>query len=172
MLTLGVELILSNATSLRRTSRLKLREVERSQKNGANVVWSTGRTSARVRESVLRERPPRACSRRLAEAAMDPATQSASITALALSGSGKVVDSLRLDTLLHPGNQAHAIASRDMEHREELHSPVHQAAANLYADSLDKTWNPASLIGMYSLIGLMTHRRDKVLLLGKKSGTS
>jgi len=79
-----------------------------------------------------------------------------------------------LTTFFTQRNQAHRdLLSRDMAHREELHSQFIKAAANLYADSLDKTLeNPASLIGMYSLIGLMRPiAAGKVLLAGKKSGT-
>lgn len=52
-------------------------------------------------------------------------------------------------------NQAHRdFLSRDVAHREELYSEFIKEATNLYVDSLDKSLeNPASLIGMYSLIG-------------------
>ena len=106
---------------------------------------------------------------------MDPATQSAAITALA-AVAGSIVGGLAsfLTTFFTQRNQAHRdLLSRDVAHREELYSQFIKAAANLYADSLDKTLeNPASLIGMYSLIGLMRPiAADKVLLAGKKSGT-
>ena len=57
-----------------------------------------------------------------------------------------------------------------MAHREELYAQFIKEATNLYADSLDKTLeNPASLIGMYSLIGrIRLVGSDKVLLAAEK----
>ncbi len=128
-----------------------------------------------VRGAFCERELPRALQRRLAAAAMAPATQSASITALAAIA-GSVVGGLAsfLTTFFTQRNQAHRdLLSRDMAHREELYPQFIKEAANLYADSLDKTLeNPASLIGMYSLIGLMRPiAAGKVLLAGKKSGT-
>jgi len=58
-----------------------------------------------------------------------------------------------------------------MAHRKSC-IRVHQSGANLYPIRWIKPWKPRSLIGMYSLIGLMeTIAADKVLLAGKKSGT-
>jgi hypothetical protein len=64
--------------------------------------------------------------------------------------------------------------SRDVAHREELYSQFIKEAANLYADSLDKTLeNPAAVIGMYALIGRMTlNAGDKVLLAAEKVADS
>jgi hypothetical protein len=85
---------------------------------------------------------------------MDPAI----ITALA-AVMGSIVGGLAsfATTYFTQRNQAHRdLLSRDVAHREELYSQFIKEAANLYADSLDKTLeNPASLIGMYSLIGRM-----------------
>jgi hypothetical protein len=107
---------------------------------------------------------------------MDPASQSAAITALAA-----VMDSLVggltsfATTFFTQRNQAHRdLLSRDMAHREELYSQFIKEAANLYADSLDKTLeNPAAVIGMYSLIGRMRlNAGDKVLLAAEKVADS
>ncbi len=89
---------------------------------------------------------------------MDPATQSASITALAAI-SGSIVGGLAsfATTFFTQRNQAHRdVLSRDVAHREELYSQFIKEATNLFVDSLDKTLsNPGSLIGLYSLIGRM-----------------
>jgi hypothetical protein len=56
------------------------------------------------------------------------------------------------------------LLSRDVAQREELYSQFIKEAANLYADSLDKTLeNPASLIGRIRLLG-----SDKVLAAAEK----
>jgi hypothetical protein len=87
---------------------------------------------------------------------MDPASQSAAITALA-AVAGSIVGGLAsfLTTFFTQRHQAHRdLVSRDVAHREELYSQFIKEAANLYVDSLDKTVvNPASLIGIYSLVG-------------------
>jgi len=87
---------------------------------------------------------------------MNPASQSAAITALA-AVAGSIVGGLAsfLTTFFTQRHQAHRdLVSRDVAHREELYSQFIKEAANLYVDSLDKTVvNPASLIGMYSLVG-------------------
>ena len=103
---------------------------------------------------------------------MDPATQSAAITALAAIA-GSVVGGLAsfATTYFTQRNQAHRdLLSRDAAHREELYSQFIKEAANLYVDSLDKTLeNPVSLIGMYSLIGrIRLIGSDKVLLAAEK----
>jgi hypothetical protein len=89
---------------------------------------------------------------------MDPATQSASITALAAI-SGSIVGGLAsfATTFFTQRNQAHRdVLSRDVVHREELYSQFVKEATNLFVDSLDKALpNPGSLIGLYSLIGRM-----------------
>ena len=107
---------------------------------------------------------------------MDSATQSAAITALAAI-TGSVVGGLAsfLTTFFTQRNQAHRdLLSRDVAHREELYSQFIKEAANLYADSLDKTLeNPASLIGMYSLIGRMRlNAGDGVLAAAEKVADS
>ena len=87
---------------------------------------------------------------------MNHATQSTAITALA-AVAGSIVGGLAsfLTTFFTQRHQAHRdLVSRDVAHREELYSQFIKEAANLYVDSLDKTVvNPASLIGMYSLVG-------------------
>jgi hypothetical protein len=89
---------------------------------------------------------------------MDPATQSASITALA-AVMGSLVGGLAsfATTFFTQRNQAHRdVQSRDAAQREDLYSQFIKEAASLYVDSLDKALeNPASLIEMYSLIGRM-----------------
>jgi len=89
---------------------------------------------------------------------MDPAIQSASITALA-AVMGSLVGGLASfgTTFFTQRHQAHRERlSRDVAQREDLYSQFIKEAANLYLDSLDKTLeSPASLIGMYSLIGRM-----------------
>jgi hypothetical protein len=99
---------------------------------------------------------------------MDPAI----ITALA-AVSGSIVGGLAsfATTYFTQRNQAHRdFLSRDVAHREELYSQFIKEATNLYADSLDKTLtNPATLIGMYSLIGrIRLIGSDKVLLAAEK----
>ena len=87
---------------------------------------------------------------------MEPATQSAAITALAAIA-GSVVGGLTsfATTYFTQRNQAHRdFLSRDMANREELYSQFIKEATNLYVDSLGKTLeNAASLIGMFSLVG-------------------
>jgi hypothetical protein len=99
---------------------------------------------------------------------MDPAI----ITALA-AVMGSVVGGLAsfATTYFTQRNQAHRdLLSREVAHREELYSQFIKEATNLYADSLDKTLtNPATLIGMYSLIGrIRLIGSDKVLLAAEK----
>ncbi len=103
---------------------------------------------------------------------MDPATQSAAITALAAIA-GSIVGGLAsfATTFFTQRNQAHRdLLSRDVAHREELYSQFIKEAANLYIDSLDKTLeNAVPLIGMYSLIGrIRLITGDKVLLAAEK----
>jgi len=103
---------------------------------------------------------------------MDPASQSAAITALAAIA-GSIVGGLTsfATTYFTQRNQAHRdLLSREVAHREELYSEFIKEATNLYADSLDKTLtNPATLIGMYSLIGrIRLIGSDKVLLAAEK----
>jgi len=98
------------------------------------------------------------------------------ITALA-AVSGSIVGGLAsfATTYFTQRNQAHRdFLSRDVAHREELYSQFIKEAANLYADSLDKTLeNPAAVIGMYALIGRMTlNAGDKVLLAAEKVADS
>jgi hypothetical protein len=98
------------------------------------------------------------------------------ITALA-AVSGSIVGGLAsfATTYFTQHNQAHRdFLSRDVAHREELYSQFIKEAANLYADSLDKTLeNPAAVIGMYSLIGRMRlNAGDKVLLAAEKVADS
>ena len=98
------------------------------------------------------------------------------ITALA-AVSGSIVGGLAsfATTFFTQRNQAHRdFLSRDVAHREELYSQFIKEATNLYADSLDKTLtNPATLIGMYSLIGrIRLIGSDKVLLAAEKVADS
>ena len=107
---------------------------------------------------------------------MDPATQSAAITALAAIA-GSVVGGLAsfLTTFFTQRNQAHRdLLSQNVAHREELYSQFIKEAANLYVDSLDKTLEkPASLIGMYSLVGrIRLVGNDKVLAAAEKVAES
>jgi hypothetical protein len=107
---------------------------------------------------------------------MDPASQSAAITALA-AVMGSLVGGLTsfATTFFTQRNQAHRdFLSRDVANREELYSQFIKEATNLYADSLDKTLtNPAMLIGMYSLIGrIRLIGSDKVLLAAEKVADS
>ena len=107
---------------------------------------------------------------------MDPATQSAAITALAAIA-GSVVGGLAsfLTTFFTQRNQAHRdLLSRDVAHREGLYSQFIKEATNLYIDSLDKTLeNPVSLIEVYSLIGRMRLiAGDKVLLAAEQIADS
>ena len=82
---------------------------------------------------------------------MDPAIQSASITALAAIG-GSIAGGLAsfATTFFTQRNQAHRdLQSRDAAQREELYSQFIKEAANLFVDSLDKNLeNPVSLIGL------------------------
>ena len=99
---------------------------------------------------------------------MDPAI----ITALA-AVMGSIVGGLAsfATTYFTQRNQAHRdFLSRDVAHREELYAQFIKETTNLYADSLDKTLtNPATLIGMYSLIGrIRLLGSDKVLLAAEK----
>src|SRR6266508_4023065 len=103
---------------------------------------------------------------------MDSAIQSAAITALAAIA-GSVVGGLAsfLTTFFTQRNQAHRdFLSRDVAQREELYSQFIKEAANLYVDSLDKTLEkPASLIGMFSLVGrIRLLGSDKVLAAAEK----
>ena len=103
---------------------------------------------------------------------MEPATQSAAITALAAIA-GSIVGGLSsfLTTFFTQRNQAHRdLLSRDVAHREELYSQFIKEATNLYIDSLDKTLeNPVSLIGMYSLVGrIRLVSSDTVLAAAEK----
>lgn len=103
---------------------------------------------------------------------MDLATQSASITALAAIA-GSVVGGLAsfATTFFTQRNQAHRdLVSRDVAKREELYSQFIKEATNLFIDSLDKTLdNPASLIGLYSLVGrVRLIAGDEVLLRAEK----
>ena len=107
---------------------------------------------------------------------MDPATQSAAITALAAIA-GSMVGGLAsfATTFFTQRNQAHRdFLSRDVAHREELYSQFIKETTNLYADSLDKTLeNPASLIGMYSLVGrIRLVGSDTVLAAAEKVADS
>ena len=99
---------------------------------------------------------------------MDPAI----ITALA-AVSGSIVGGLAsfATTYFTQRNQAHRdFLSRDVAHREELYSEFIKEATNLYIDSLDRSLEkPASLIGMYSLVGrIRLMAGDKVLLAAEK----
>jgi hypothetical protein len=103
---------------------------------------------------------------------MEPATQSAAITAFAAIA-GSIVGGLSsfLTTFFTQRNQAHRdLLSRDVAHREELYSQFIKEATNLYIDSLDKTLeNPVSLIGMYSLVGrIRLVSSDTVLAAAEK----
>jgi hypothetical protein len=103
---------------------------------------------------------------------MDPAIQSASITAFAAIA-GSVVGGLASFTtsFFTQRNQAHRdLVSRDLAKRQELYSQFIKEATNLYIDSLDKTLdNPASLIGLSSLVGRMRLiAGDEVLLRAGK----
>jgi hypothetical protein len=107
---------------------------------------------------------------------MDPATQSASVTALA-AVAGSAVGGLAsfATTFFTQRNQAHRdLLSRDMARREELYSQFIREATNLYVDSLDKTLeNPGALIEMYSLVGRMRLiAGNKVLLAAEKLAES
>jgi hypothetical protein len=122
-----------------------------------------------------RELPRALQRRRLAEAAMDPAIQPALITALA-AVMGSLVGGLAsfATTFFTQRYQARRdLLSRDAANREELYSQFIKEAANLYIDSLGRTLeNPASLIGMYSLVGrIRLIGTDKVLLAAERSRT-
>jgi len=62
------------------------------------------------------------------------------------------------------------VLSKDAANREELYSHFIKESANLYMDSLGHTLeNPASLIGLYSLVGrIRLISSDKVLLAAEK----
>jgi hypothetical protein len=103
---------------------------------------------------------------------VDPATQSAAITALA-AVAGSIVGGLAsfLTTYFTQRHQAHRdLMLREAAHREELYSQFIKEAANVYVDSLDKTLeSPASLLGMYSLLGrIRLISNDTVLVAAEK----
>jgi hypothetical protein len=103
---------------------------------------------------------------------MDPATQSASVAALA-AVAGSLMGGLAsfATTYFTQRNQGHRdLLARDVARREELYSQFIKEATNLYVDSLDKTLeNPGSLMEMYSLVGRMRLiAGDKVLLAAEK----
>jgi hypothetical protein len=103
---------------------------------------------------------------------MDPAIQPALITAIAAIA-GSIVGGLAsfATTYFTRRNQAHRdFLSRDVAHREELYSQFIKEATNLFVDSLDRTLDkPASLIGMFSLIGrIRLVGSDKVLAAAEK----
>ena len=98
------------------------------------------------------------------------------ITALA-AVSGSIVGGLAsfATTYFTQRNQAHRdFLSHDVAHREELYAQFIKETTNLYADSLDKTLeNPASLIGMYSLVGrIRLVGSDTVLAAAEKVADS
>jgi hypothetical protein len=103
---------------------------------------------------------------------MDPATQSSAITALA-AVAGSIVGGLAsfLTTFFTQRNQAHRhLLSSEAAHREELYSQFIKEAANLFVDSLDKALEkPASLVGVYSLVGrIRLVSNDTVLAAAEK----
>jgi hypothetical protein len=103
---------------------------------------------------------------------MDVATQSAAITAVA-AVSGSIVGGLAsfLTTYFTQRHQAHRdLLLREAAHREELYSQFIKEAANVYLDSLDKTLeSPASLVGVYSLVGrIRLVSNDSVLAAAEK----
>jgi hypothetical protein len=103
---------------------------------------------------------------------MDPATESAAITALA-AVAGSIVGGLAsfLTTYFTQRHQAHRdLMLREAAHREELYSQFIKEAANVYVDSLDKTLqSPASLLGVYSLVGrIRLVSNDTVLAAAEK----
>jgi hypothetical protein len=107
---------------------------------------------------------------------MDLSIQSAAITATAAI-MGSVVGGLAsfATTYFTQRHQAHRdFLSRDVGHREELYSQFIKEATNLYIDSLDKTLDkPASLIGIYSLIGrIRLVSSDTVLAAAEKVADS
>jgi hypothetical protein len=107
---------------------------------------------------------------------MAPAIQPALITALA-AVMGSLVGGLAsfATTFFTQRYQARRdLLSRDAANREELYSQFIKEAANLYIDSLGRTLeNPASLIGMYSLVGhIRLIGTDKVLLAAEKIADS
>jgi len=107
---------------------------------------------------------------------MDPAIQSASITALSAIG-GSIVGGLAsfATTFFTQRNQGHRdLLSRDVAQREKLYSQFVKQATNLFVDSLDKNLeNPVLLIGLYSLIGRMRLiAGDEVLLAAEKVADS
>ena len=109
---------------------------------------------------------------RVAEAVMDPATQSSAITALG-AVAGSIVGGLAsfLTTYFTQRHQAHRdLILREAAHREELYSQFIKEAANVYVDSLDKTLeSPALLLGVYSLVGrIRLVSNDTVLAAAEK----
>jgi hypothetical protein len=103
---------------------------------------------------------------------MDPATQSAAITALAAIA-GSIVGGLAsfLTTFFTQRHQAHRdLMLREAAHREELYSQFIKEAANVYVDSLDKTLDsPASLVGVYSVVArIRLVSNDTVLAAAEK----
>ena len=90
---------------------------------------------------------------------------------------GSVVGGLAsfLTTFFTQRHQAHRdLLSRNAAHREELYSQFIKEAANLYADSLDKSLeNPVSLVGMYSLVArIRLVSSDTVLAAAEKVADS
>ena len=148
-----------------------------SKRTVANLSGHQDGHRARASADPLRESAAAALQRwRLAEAAMDPAIQSASITALAAI-SGSIVGGLAsfATTFFTQRNQAHRdLLSRDVAQREELYSQFIKEATNLYIDSLGKTLeNSVSLLGMYSLVGrIRLVGSDKVLAAAEKVADS
>jgi len=107
---------------------------------------------------------------------MDPAIQSASITALSAIGGSRVGGPASFATAFFTQrNQGHRdLLSRDVAQREKLYSQFIKQATNLFVDSLDKNLeNPVLLIGLYSLIGRMRLiAGDEVLLAAEKVADS
>jgi hypothetical protein len=107
---------------------------------------------------------------------MDPTIQPALITALA-AVMGSLVGGLAsfATTFFTQRYQARRdLLSRDAANREELYAQFIKEAANLYIDSLGRTLeNPASLIGMYALVGrIRLIGTDQVLLATEKIADS
>lgn len=103
---------------------------------------------------------------------MEPAIQSAAISALA-AVAGSIVGGLAsfLTTFFTQRNQAHRdLILKEAADREELYSQFIKEAANVYVDSLDKTLEkPASLLGVYSLVGrIRLVSNDSVLAAAEK----
>ena len=107
---------------------------------------------------------------------MDPTVQPALIAALA-AVMGSLVGGLAsfATTFFTQRYQARRdMLSKDVANREELYSQFIKEAANLYIDSLGRTLeDPASLIGMYSLVGrIRLIAGDNVLLAAEKIADS